>query len=145
MDKYTFDKLDIKEKVAFVNSKTEKGIRVDVVATEIGIGGRKLRDQLRNSNYKFDKKSKIYVLEERKEENNSNNQDEETIDTTNIDEKLDVLTKDIRKITQHSYLSKNLEILQQCKENAQRMIQILDNNIENIQIISSMEDDELVI
>ena len=62
MTKDIFVKLDIKEQVEIINSKTITGLNIIEVAKEIGMSESAIRRIMKKNNYSFDRVKKIYLL-----------------------------------------------------------------------------------
>lgn len=62
MQREEFLKLNIKDQVEYVNSRTITGLKVIDVAKELNIGDKGLRTRITKQGYVFDRKDKIYIL-----------------------------------------------------------------------------------
>lgn len=120
-----FSKMDIKEQVKFINSKTITGITVINVAKEIGTSDKTLRKNLKAKNYIFDRAKKIYILLENdgatiKEPNNINSKN--IIQNNN---KSIIANKDTPKVSVVKKESPPLDLLQELKINLEDVKELL--------------------
>ena len=131
-----FSKMDIKEQIKFINSKTISGMTVINVAKEIGMSDKTLRKNLKAKNYIFDRAKKIYLLLESNESTTKENSIDFNEVIQNNNKNINV-NKDTNKVLVVKNESNPLELLQEFKIHLEDVKELLGMKAQIKEIIQN--------
>lgn len=108
MKREEFNKLNIDDKIKYLNDKLSEGQTVTKIREELGIGEKSLQRQIKEGGYKYNNKTKTYIKIT----------DSTTTSTTKENEVIvvDKNTNVVVKNEDSKYLSENIEILKEMIE-----------------------------